>query len=150
MAIHAISSPYVKSILASAARTSTSTAKFTMPMADSYTFFVNCTAASGTSPTLDIVYQTSIDGGTTYVDLPWRHAQITSATANILTVRLGLGLGETVVEQAVADTGGTLAKAAVCDISNMQVKWTVTATTPSFTFSITLIAIGDGASPRSS
>lgn len=139
--------PLIKTIQASAAQTTTfSTSAFSIGMADAYTFLVSVTAASGTSPTLDIVYQTSIDGGTTFVDIPWRHTQITAAATEFITTRLGLGVGEVQAEGAAADTGGTLAKPVVIDPYNMKIKCTIGGTSPSFTFSITLFAIGNGTS----
>ena len=139
--------PMVKTLIASNTVTATgSSTAFSIGMADTYTFILNVSAASGTSPTFDAVYQTSIDGGTTYIDIPWRHTQITAAGTNYLTVRLGLGIGEVGAEGAAADTGGTLAKPTVVDVAHMKLKYTLTATTPSFTFSLTLFAIGNGAS----
>ena len=117
---------------------------FALKLADAYTFVVNVTAASGTSPTLDIVYQTSVDGGTTYVNIPWRHTQITAAGVTFLTVRLGLGIGEVGAEGAVASTGGTLVKPFVPDTNFMRLAYTVGATTPSFTFSVTAFFLPKG------
>jgi len=137
--------PILQTIVASAAVTGTgNSAAFSLKLADAYTFIVNCTAASGTSPTLDIVYQTSIDGGTTFVNIPWRHTQITAAGVNFLTVRLGLGIGEVGAEGAAASTGGTLVKPVVVDPANMRLAYTVGATTPSFTFSVTAFFLPKG------
>lgn len=140
--------PMVKTLVASNTVTATgSSAAFSIGMADAYTFILNVTAASGTSPTFDVVYQTSIDGGTTYIDIPWRHTQITAAGTNFLTVRLGLGVGEVGAEGAAADTGGTLVKPCVVDVLHMKIKYTITATTPSFTFSLTMFAMPPGSAP---
>jgi len=140
-----IQQPTIKTLVSSAAVTATgSSAAFSIGMADTYTFILNTTAVSGTTPTMDVVYQTSIDGGTTYVDIPWRHTQITAAGTNYLTVRLGLGIGEVGAEGAAADTGGTLAKPTVVDVLHMKIKYTIAATTPSFTFSLTLFAMPTG------
>ncbi len=137
--------PIFKTLVASAAVTATGvSAAFVLPLADAYTFLVNCSAASGTSPTLDIVYQTSIDGGTTYVNMPWRHTQITAAGVNFLTVRLGLGIGEVGAEGAAASTGGTLVKPFVPDVNFMKLSYTIGATTPSFTFSVTAFMLPKG------
>jgi len=143
-----VQSPIIKTIIASNTVTATgASAAFSIGLADAYTFILNVSAASGTTPTFDAVYQTSLDGGTTYVNIPWRHTQITAAGTNFLTVRLGLGIGEVGAESAVAATGGTLAKPAVVDVAHMKLAYTITATTPSFTFSLTMFAIGNGASP---
>jgi len=143
-----VQSPIIKTLIASNTVTATgASAAFSIGLADTYTFILNVSAASGTTPTFDAVYQTSLDGGTTYVNIPWRHTQITAAGTNFLTVRLGLGIGEVGAESAVAATGGTLAKPAVVDVAHMKLAYTITATTPSFTFSLTMFAIGNGASP---
>lgn len=136
----------LKTLIASNTVTATgASANFTIPLADAYSFILNVTAASGTSPTFDAVYQTSIDGGTTYVNIPWRHTQVTAATTNWMTVRLGLGIGEVGFESAAAATGGTLAKPAVIDNLHMKLAYTITATTPSFTFALYLLALPAGA-----
>jgi len=143
-----VQSPIIKTLIASNTVTATgASAAFSIGLADTYTFILNVSAASGTSPTFDAVYQTSLDGGTTYVNIPWRHTQITAAGTNFLTVRLGLGIGEVGAESAVAATGGTLAKPAVVDVAHMKLAYTIAATTPSFTFSLTMFAVGNGASP---
>lgn len=137
--------PIVKTLIASAAVTSTAqSAAFSIGMADCYTFILNTTAASGTTPTMDVVYQTSLDGGTTYVNIPWRHTQITAAGVNYLNVRLGMGIGEVGTEGATADTGGTLVKGTVVDPNFMKIKYTIGATTPSFTFSLTVFMLPAG------
>ena len=47
--------------------------------------FVNVTAASGTSPTLNLKIQTSDDGGTTWCDVPsGAFTQATGATTQML------------------------------------------------------------------
>lgn len=115
-------------------------ANLTLPVADAYTFYINTTTA--TAGTLDVSFQTSVDGGTTYLNLPWRFAQISTVSTNILTVRLGLGVGEIGAETATADTGGTLAKPAVPDVNFMKVKYTI-ATGP-YVFNLYYIALPKG------
>lgn len=137
--------PTIKVIQASAAQTATTqTTKFTLPLSDAYTFYVNATAVTGTSPTLDICWQTSTDNGTTWVNVPWRHTQITAAGVTFLTVRLGLGIGEVGAEGAVALTGGTLTKPAVVDVNNCRLSYTIGGTSPSFTFTYTAFALAKG------
>ena len=144
-----LQAPMIKTIVASAAVTATgNSAKFTLPIADTYTFVINATTVTGTSPTLDIVYQSSPDGGTTFINLPWRHTQVTAAAVLYLTVRLGLGVGEVGIENAAAATGGTLSKPAVpFDLTNMRLGYTVAGTSPSFTFAVFLAALPPGALP---
>lgn len=124
---------FVKIINSLTITTTSNSAVFTLPLADTYTFTVITSSVSGTSPTLDIVYQWSYDGGTTFVNLPWRHTQITAAANLVMTVRLGLGVGEVASEQAAAATGGTLAKPAVPgDLTQMRLGYTLGGTSPSF------------------
>lgn len=119
---------------------------FALKMADTYTFYVVASSVTGTSPTLDIVYQSSYDNGTTFVNLPWRHTQLTAAATLVMTVRLGLGVGEVATEQAAAATGGTLAKPAVPpDVRKMRLSYTAGGTSPSFTL-LVLVAYGQAGS----
>lgn len=76
---------------------------------------LNVTAASGTTPTLDVKLQTSDDGGTTWYDLPGGvFTQRTAAGAQALQIT---NFGDTL--RAVSTIGGT---------------------TPSFTYAIKLVA----------
>ena len=134
--------PLMKSVIASTAYTTTTTsAAFAIGVADTYDLIFNCTAATGTSPTVDPVLQTSVDGGTTYVNLPLRCTQITAAGVRHLVFRLGLGLNEVALENSAADTGGTLAKNCVFDPNFMKVKFTVGGTNPSVTIQVFLAAV---------
>ena len=143
-----LQSPMLKTLVASNTVTATgASTAFSLPLADTYSFILNVTAASGTTPTFDAVYQTSIDGGTTYVNIPWRHTQVTAVTTDWLTVRLGLGVGEAGTESPAAATGGTLVKPSVVDLAHMKLAYTITATTPSFTFALYLLALPPGAAP---
>lgn len=73
---------------------------------------VNVTAASGTTPTLDLSLQWSSDGGTTWhtPDTAQTFAQITATTAKVKNFAV---LGDV-----------------------YRIVWTVGGTTPSFTFSV--------------
>lgn len=124
------------------AAAATASKKFALPVADSYYLFVLVTTATGTSPTMDVCYETSVDGGTTYIDLPLRHAQITSAgsstdAGNGICFRNGLGSsGDLVVDNVTARSGGTLAKACGFDPRYMQITYTIGGTNPAFTFKL--------------
>jgi hypothetical protein len=134
--------PIKKNVLtASAVAATASSAAFSLPMADSYDLVLNITSVTGTTPTMDLVLQTSIDGGTTFVDLPLRYTQKTAAGVAHLVFRLGLGENEVALEQAGADTGGTLAKNCVFDPQNMKLKYTIGGTNPTFTFTVTAFAL---------
>jgi hypothetical protein len=96
--------------VASAARTTTGTsAAFSTGSADSLEGTLTVTAASGTTPTLDVTLETSIDGGTTY-DTVGAFAQKTAAGAD------GHVFGP------LGDT--------------CRWRWTIAGTTPSFTFTV--------------
>lgn len=137
--------PMIKTLIASGAVIATgASSNFTIGLADSYTFYLACSAVTGTSPTMDAVLQTSIDGGTTYVNVPWRFTQLTAAANLELTVRCGLGIGEAGVASPAASTGGVLANPCVVDPLHMKLAYTLAGTSPSFTFSLTLIAMPRG------
>lgn len=121
-----------------------SSAAFVMPNAESYSLVLDVTAATGTTPTLDVVLQTSWDAGTTFIDLPLRYTQVTAAVVRYLVFRNGLGMNEVALEQVAADTGGTLAKNCNFDPFNMKLKYTVGGTNPSFAFKVHLFALPRG------
>lgn len=124
-----------KTLLASAAYTTTTTsAAFALPgNCESYAICIKTSAATGTSPTMDAVLQTSVDGGTTYVNLPIRSTQITAAGQNWFVFKQGLGGNEVALENPAADTGGTLAKNCIFDPGYMKIKFTIGGTNPSIT-----------------
>lgn len=137
--------PVVKTLVTVAATPTTATSSaFAIPLADAWTFYFNVTTGSGTSPTLDIVFLTSPDGGTTYVNIPWRTTQITGTGVNVLTARNGLGIGEVGGESPAAATGGTLEKPVVVDPDHMKITYTIGGTNPSFAFTLYLISLPPG------
>src|SRR6266850_1866050 len=107
-------------------------AGFTIPLADSYTWYMSVTTAQTTN---DTVFQTSVDGGTTYVNVPWRFAQVTTTTGTfVLNTRCGLGPANDVTAPTgtgtlIADTGGALALQAIVDPRFMKFKYTLSGTT---------------------
>lgn len=134
-----------KGWLASAAYTTTTTSSaLSLPTADCYGLHMASSAASGTSPTLDIVLQSSFDGGTTYVNLPIRFTQVTTTASEVIFFKNGLGGNEVALAQVVADTGGQLAKNCVFDPNFLKVKVTVGGSTPSITMVIHAIALPTG------
>lgn len=108
--------PVVRSdaAVASAARTATGTsAAFDVAEADSFEATLTVTAASGTTPTLDVSLETSIDGGETW-DTVSAFSQLKAAGSD-------------------GHVFGPLGAKA-------RWKWTIGGTTPSFTFSIAVSA----------
>lgn len=125
---------FVTAVASAAYTTTTTTANFSLPgIADSYMIIINNTTVTGTSPTMDAVLQTSVDGGTTYVNLPIRSTQMTAAGESVMGFRLGLGPSDAAFESPAAATGGTLAKNCIFDPTHMKIKFTVAGTNPSFT-----------------
>lgn len=133
-----ISQPPISKLIvaiAAAQATGASTA-FTIPFADSYTFYLNVTTAGQTS--MDTVFQTSVDGGTTYVNVPWRFAQVTTTTGCfVLNVNTGVasaagptGTLTTGEGTLIAGTGGVLSLGAIVDPRFMKLSMTVSGTAP--------------------
>ena len=75
---------------------------------------LNVTAASGTTPTLDVVIEDTLDGGATW-NTVGTFVQATAVTRSVINVTTPF-----------ADT--------------LRIRWTVAGTTPSFTFAVNWIA----------
>lgn len=149
MASGTLQNPIIQNVLNVASTSTTATsAFFSIPKADSYTFYLNVTTA--TAGTLDVVFQTSVDGGTTYVNIPWRFAQATTTTGTLqLVVKSGLGqsepAGATGTGTLVAATGGGLNLPAVVDPRFMKITYTI-GTGP-YVFALYVAAQPKGSSP---
>lgn len=88
-----LNGPIFKTLASVAVTTTTAatTATFTIPIADSYTFYLESTVSQTSSTG---VFQTSVDAGTTWVNVPWKFASATTLTGTfVLNVRSGLGSG---------------------------------------------------------
>lgn len=105
-----------RDVVSSAARTTTGTSSAIVlaDMGRSMNLAVETTAASGTTPTLDLTIEWSDDGGTTW---------FVTDTSDAFTQITGTGNGLRVKQ--------FLIKAAT-----YRIRWTVAGTTPSFTFAI--------------
>lgn len=139
-----LNGPIIKSCASVAVTTTTAatqTATFTIPIADSYTFYAQF-SVSQTSSTGN--FQTSVDKGTTWVDVPWKFVQAVATTTGtyVLVVKSGLGSGMDgvmpVSQGGFFQSGGILpttatAMSAVVDPSYMRFSY---ATTGSATFTI--------------
>jgi len=100
--------------------------------------FFSCTGSSGTGETLDVLLQTTSDGGTTWFDLPFELAQATDGdsaeTAAVTNARDFIQLGADVA------CSGVQAVAKYRNFgSQVRVKWFISGTTPSYTFSVKAI-----------
>lgn len=104
-------------LLASAARTASGNGSAVSGMSKytKFAFELVVSAAAGTTPTLDVKVQHSIDGGTTWFDLV-TFAQKTAAGSELKM--------EADVEGATAEVYG----------DDFRVTYTIGGTTPSFTF----------------
>ena len=132
--------PYVEVVVASAARTATGnsgTLDARWTQLDDIRLILNCTAASGTSPTLDVALQITPDDGTTWFSIQ-RFAQVTGVAARQLEFSTRRHAGQAASEAAVASTGGALAVNGVLS-KKVRLIWTIAATTPSFTFAIYVV-----------
>ncbi len=100
---------------------------------------VNVSAASGTTPTLDLYFQESLDNGATFKDVA-HFTQITTTTASPVYLKLGLGnnaIADAVVG-AIGDAtvaAGSLGLPVISGV--LRLKWVIGGTTPSFTFAST-------------
>lgn len=116
-----VSQPLV--VLPSAARTSSGTSSALCGLGgyDRFAMALVVTAVSGTSPTLDVTWQHSIDGGTTWFTV----VAFTQKTTAVNELRV-----ESEVLAATAEVWGDC----------MRVSYTIGGTTPSFTFKVDLQA----------
>ena len=128
--------PSAKTLYSATIAATTNTGTLTLQVADVYTFAVVCGTVTGTSPTLDVVFQNSPDGGTTWVNMPLRTAQLTAtAAANYFTIPQGRGTNMLADSSAVAATGGILSENFVMS-NKFRFLLTVGGTNPSFPVSI--------------
>lgn len=96
---------------------------------------LTCTPVTGTTPTLDLYIQESIDGGTNFIDMA-HFAQVTAALTNPTWVSLAVGGSDRYVG-AVGDAVISASGVGAPLVSNVwRVKWVIGGTNPSFTFQV--------------
>jgi hypothetical protein len=96
---------------------------------------LSVSAASGTSPTLDVYFQQSLDGGNTFVDVA-RFPQVTSALTNPHYANIAVG-GDNTIRSSVGDGTISASTTGTCLVSNVwRVRWVIGGTSPSFTFAV--------------
>lgn len=107
---------------------------------NSLTFKLACTAVSGTSPTADVYLQTTIDGGTNWLDCG-HFAQLTAAATHFMTIPIAAGTGVNNTSPSDAGLGaGSAAGLPIMD-RNFRVKWVIGGSaTPTVTFSVDILA----------
>lgn len=102
-----------------------------------------CSAASGTTPTLDVYLQTSDDGGTTFYDVA-HMAQVTGTVSNAAalwaTAAVNGGDGAYVGNASDASISAGAVSGLPILGRRFRIKWVVAGTSPSFTFTVTLYA----------
>ena len=141
-----LNGPFIQATLASTTATATSTADFVLPRdIHSGQFILDVTAASGTSPTLDIKIQTSPDGGTTYYDC-FRFPQKTATAIERLVTGFfgdGTNTGTTGTNAnsgnsatITATSTGALTTGVPINPDKMRVRYLIGGTNPSFTFKV--------------
>src|SRR5512146_762689 len=122
-----------ETLLASTTQTASSTASGHLPV-EGFTqamLQLKVSAASGTSPTLDLYLQTRLPDASTYTDLA-HFVQATTTGSSYVSMVTGGNL-------AAATSDASLAAATVNAIAfqgNWRLKWVIGGTNPSFTFSV--------------
>jgi hypothetical protein len=126
-------------ILASGTFTASgNSAPFQVPTASQLVVGVTITAVSGTSPLLDAWIQVSTDKGTTWYDMPADLVLLTDTTTASSTP---------VARRDIVDASdGTSTKRIYLGVykdlaaDRFRLKWIISGTTPSFTFSASVVA----------
>lgn len=107
---------------------------------DSVLVELNVSAASGTTPTLDLYAQTTIDGGSNYLDAV-RFAQITTTTSNKHYAIISIPRNSAVIG-AVGDATISASAVGVPLCSRIvRIKYAIGGTSPSFSFTVKFYAV---------
>jgi len=140
--------PLGGTLLALATQTTTGTsANLTLPPASSYRLVVQVQTVSGTTPTLQVIVATSMDGGTTYNEVLSTATQMTtSGLGEQLLIRPYLGIGDaaTVATSALlgtADLGTNVVNNGPIIPGFIKLRWVLGGTTPSFAFQVQYAAV---------
>ncbi len=93
------------------------------------------TTVTGTSPTLDLYVQETLDG-TNFIDVA-HFTQVTGVLAIPHRVALSKGVTTDAVKEGVGDATATAGQLGFPLVTNhIRIKWVVAGTTPSFTFAV--------------
>jgi len=125
---------------ASAAQTATgNSAAFSVPTVGMAMVGIDITAFSGTTPTLTVWLQASDDGGTTWFDVPNDLALISATTAatGTMSSTARRNIVDTLVISA-AQKHFALYRQLPGD--TVRLNWVISGTTPSITFSASMVA----------
>lgn len=123
-----LSKPFFTKVLTQASTTSAGpSAAFSIPIADAYTWYLNVLTAQTTA---NYSFQTSVDGGTTFVNVPWCFAATTTTTGCFVlnTPTGGVGAGSDYVtlptgSGAINTPGTAQALRCIVDPANMKLTW---------------------------
>jgi hypothetical protein len=133
---------HVQNLVASAARTTTgNTAALALDFpCEIMTVILNLASVTGSSPTLDLYIQTSIDGGATWIDF-YHNRQ--TGSAGVYVGRWAAGPENNVSGVDVTSGDAVLAAGVILNgpivPGKIRVKWVIAGTTPSFTFAVDVI-----------
>jgi hypothetical protein len=128
-------------IIASSAFTANgNSAAFPIPTAEQLIVGVDVTAQSGTSPILTVFLQCSDDGGTTWYDMPVDLTLLSANTAATGTMSATAKRNIVDTLTGAAAVGQFLAVIKAAPTDTLRAKWIISGTTPSFTFSISMVA----------
>ena len=100
--------------------------------------YFDCTASSGTGETLDMLLQSSSDGGTNWYDLPYELGQVSDGD--------GTETAATTNKRDFVELAADVACTGVKSVAKYQLfgdlvraRWFIAGTTPSYTFSLRAI-----------
>jgi len=100
--------------------------------------YFDCTASSGTGETLDMLLQSSSDGGTNWYDLPYELGQVSDGD--------GTETATTTNKRDFVELAADVACTGVKSVAKYQLfgdlvraRWFIAGTTPSYTFSLRAI-----------
>lgn len=130
-------------LVSSAARTSSGNSgnlkntATNIPIFNAAAIILDVTAQSGTSPTLDVSIETSVDGGTTWYTA-FMYAQITTSTPQIrLDIRdTGIGFTEVGAVTTITSSVTTAINQNTVLTADNRVRWQIGGTSPSYTFAV--------------
>lgn len=128
--------PYVATLVTSAARTSTSYSDvidFPDNLSD-LSFYLISGAGTGTSPTLDVAIEVTVDDGTTFIPR-FKFTQVTTGAVKYVIDVKASRTAEAGAHSTLAYTGSAVAANAPIS-KKIRVYWTVGGTNPSFTFAV--------------
>ena len=140
-----VQAPYVARLVASAARTATgNSGAITLPTdLGGIMWLLSVTAASGTSPTLDLAIQVTDDDGTTWFTFAGFTQHSATGEKAFVTTHDNRGIAALAEWDTSDDTAPAVHNAPLS--RKIRIVWTIGGTNPSFTFSIGIIGVRSNA-----